>query len=325
MKKIKIAIVGGSGLVGENIVKVLKDECILDFSEVTLYVSKNSAGKKINYFGNYYDLVLLDENSLKEKYDIVFFSAGDDVSKNWAERFSENGAFVIDNSNAFRKEKNVPLIVPEINIEKVNKNTKIISNPNCSTIQLTLATKCLLEFAKSQNANLEKIVVSTYQSVSGAGRLALFDLENETNLKIKEPIKNNVLLKIGDIEDNDFCKEENKIMFELCKILDEKISVCASTVRVPISHCHSESVYAKFSKNVDFSQINGFFDKEYLNLQRDIVLPTDVYGKNKTYICRLRKFSECETTFFVIADNLLRGASYNAVLIAKYIIFNLLT
>ena len=325
MKKINVAIVGGSGLVGEKIVKVLKDEDILNKINLSLYVSSKSAGKMVNYFGEDYELIMLDEKVLKQKYDIVFFSAGDNVSKEWAERFSSTGAYVIDNTNAFRKEKNVPLVVPEININLVTEKTKIISNPNCSTIQLALAVKCLLEFAESQNAEIEKLVVSTYQSVSGAGREAIDDLKNGTNNKFNAPIKDNVFLKIGDINENGFCTEENKIMFELGKILDKKISVCASTVRVPISYCHTESVFAIFSKNVDFNQIKGFFYKKHLKFVDDIMLPADVCGKSTTYICRLRKFSENEIAFFVVADNLLRGAAYNAVLIAKHIINNLLT
>ena len=324
MKKYELAIVGASGLVGQKIISVLKDYGILNNSNLSLYVSKNSAGKILEIDGEQFDLNLLNENILDKKFDIVFFSAGESVSEKWAKLLVKNGAYVIDNTNAFRRDDSVPLVVPEINIDKINNNTKIISNPNCSTIQLSLAIKSLLDYARYSENEIEKIVVSTYQSVSGAGKEALSDLENNTTIKIKEPIKNNVFLKIGDISENGFCTEENKIMFELNKVCEKNLSICASTVRVPISYCHSESVYVKFSNNVDFNQIFRNYYKYNLKIIDDIIMPKDVVGGYDTYISRLRKFSENEIAFFVVADNLLRGAAYNAVMIAKYILENLI-
>lgn len=325
MDKKSIAIIGGSGLVGQSIIKVLCDENMIENLNITLYVSSKSAGKEICVCGKNYKLRVLDESALSEKYDIVFFSAGDDISEIWAERFADTGAYVIDNSNAFRKKEYVPLVVPEININMINANTKIISNPNCSTIQLALSVDRLIRFAKSQDAEIDKIVVSTYQAVSGAGKEALDELTCEHNNYFNFDIKKNVVLKIGDICENGFCVEENKIMFEINKILQENISICASTVRVPIPNCHSESVYVKFTKNVDFMNIKDYFYTQYLKFEKDIVLQSDVTDSNLTYISRLRKFSDNEITYFVVADNLIRGAAFNAVMISKYILSNLLT
>lgn len=319
MKRKKMAIVGASGLVGRTIIKCLIEENLLEKVDLTLYVSKRSAGKIMNVCGKDFHLKLLDDDALKKNFCIVLFSAGECVSRTWAKRFAENGAFVIDNSNAFRRDVCVPLVVPEINIFEINNNTKIISNPNCSTIELALVMAGLQIFGE-----IEKIIVSTYQSTSGAGMLGLLDLRNETNEKIKHGIKNNVICQIGEIESNGFCKEENKMMFELNKILNKNYSICASTCRVPIEFCHLESVYVKFKENVDLSLLSNVLKNLNVEAFDDVCLPTEISDTNKTVICRLRKFSENEISFFVLADNLRRGAGYNAVMIAKYIMENLL-
>lgn len=312
MKKFKVAIVGASGLVGEKIIEVLKEEKMLKNVELTLFVSGKSANEEIFIENKRYRFLILCENNINQKFDIVFFSAGEDVSIKWAKEFSMRGAFVIDNSNAFRRDKNIPLVIPEINFQLINLDTKIIANPNCSTIQLALAVFALRDFAK-----INKIVVSTYQSVSGAGKSALNDLFNNTNFEIKEGISGNVIQKIGKISENGFCEEENKIMFELNKILNENYSICANTVRVPISLCHTESVYISFESEIDIKLVKQSFIKHNLVFDENLSLPAEIANTNETHICRLRKFSENEITFFVVADNLRRGAAYNAVLIAK--------
>lgn len=321
MKKVKMAIVGASGLVGRTILKILIEENLIDNLELGLYTSKRSAGKSVSILGREFHFELLDENALSCGYEIVMFSAGECVSRAWAKRFTQKGAFVIDNSNAFRRDESVPLVVPEINIFEVKKTTKLISNPNCSTIQLALCVAGLQLLGK-----IEKIVVSTYQSVSGAGKLGLQDLENDTEEKIKGKIKNNVICKIGEIEENDFCTEENKIMFELNKILGKNYSICASTCRVPVPYCHLESVYIKYDKNVNLSLISSIFNNLNVFLEKydNISLPSKVAETNKTMVCRLRKNSENEISFFCVADNLRRGAGFNAVMIAKYIIEEIL-
>lgn len=317
MKNLKIAIVGASGLVGLKIIEVLQEEDLLDVENLTLFVSQKSADEEAFVMNKRLKYLLLCEENIKEKFDIVFFSAGEDVSRKWAERFAKDGAFVIDNSNAFRREKQIPLVVPEINARLITPNTKIIANPNCSTIQLALAVNALQGFGK-----IQKIVVSTYQSVSGAGKNALNDLMFNTNSEIPEGICNNLIQQIGAIDQNGFCGEENKIMFELCKILNQNYSVCASTVRVPIPLCHAESVYVCFENPVDALQVKNSFVKNGLVFDESLSLPTKIANTNLTHVCRLRQFSESEIAFFVVADNLRRGAAYNAVLIAKTILQN---
>lgn len=314
MKKISIAIIGASGLVGEKIIEIMEEQNLLKNVDLTLYVSEKSANESIFIQGQKFKYLLLNKSNIKKAFNIVFFSAGEEVSRTWAKYFVKKGAYVIDNSNAFRREISIPLVVPEINSEIIKRDTKIISNPNCSTIQLAIAINALKDLAK-----IEKIVVSTYQSVSGAGKNALEDLNKGTNFEIKEGIKDNVIVKIGKIDKNNFCTEENKIMFELNKILKSNFSVCASTVRVPVPFCHTESVYIKFNKNVELNNIINQMLQSKLIIDK-LSLPTEVANTNETHICRLRKFSDSEIVFFVIADNLRRGAAYNAVMIAKIII-----
>lgn len=314
MKNVKIAIVGGSGLVGEKIIRILFEERV-NVSEIRLFVSKKSAGKSIILGGKEFRFELLTEKAAEQKFDIVFFSAGDEISKIWAEKFAKHGAYVIDNSNAFRREQNIPLVVPEINGDRILKTTKIIANPNCSTIQLAMVLKSL-----SKLSQIEKVVVSTYQSVSGAGKEALLDLYNHTNNEIPEMICGNVIEKIGRIEENGFCTEENKIMFEINKILESDYSVCASTVRVPIPFCHTESVYVKFRGNVSVLDAENSLKADKIIIDDILSLPADIADTNLVHVCRIRQFSKDELALFVVADNLRRGAAYNAVLIAKIII-----
>lgn len=319
MKKYKVAIIGASGLVGQKIIQVLIEEKLIEKMQITLYVSEKSVGKSLNIGKYYFKYQLLDNNILNEKFNIAFFSAGESISKIWAEKLSKAGCYIIDNTNAFRKEPYIPLVVPEINIDKINYNTKIIANPNCSTIQLAIIIDRLLKLQK-----IKTIIVSTYQSVSGAGKDALKDLEKDTNFYFKEGIKNNLILKIGEIDDNNFCQEENKIMFELNKILNSNINIYASAVRVPIPYCHTESVYVKFSKKINIDKLLNSLKVPYIKIDNDISIPLKIADTNLTHICRIRKASNCELLFFIVADNLRRGAAYNAVKIAEHIINNFL-
>ena len=317
MKKIKIAIVGASGLVGQKILQVLYEEGVYENAVVTLFVSKKSSGKVCYFKGECLRLVELDEMQASKKFDIVFMSAGEEVSLRYAKIFAGAGAFVIDNTNAFRKI--CPLIVPEINQSKIAVDEKIISNPNCSTIELAIVIQKLL-----QVCDIEKIVVSTYQSVSGAGKEAVFDLENGTNNFFKKGIKNNVIAKIGELDENGNSTEENKIMFELNKILESNIQIIATAVRVPVLYCHGESAYVQFKHAMDFEKITQTLSSENLELSTDICLNREIADTNKTIVCRLRKVSENEIAFFIMADNLRRGAAYNAVKISQNIIKNLM-
>jgi aspartate-semialdehyde dehydrogenase len=261
--------------------------------------------------------VPLNEKLLKDEFDYVIFASGDDISFEWAPKFKDKGSIVIDNSNAFRRVSEVPLVVPEINFNSIKNNNKIISNPNCSTIQLVVVLEKLLKLA-----NIDNVVVSSYQSVSGAGKEALLDLKYNTKDVFKNGITNNVIPQIGSILDNGFCSEEDKIMFETNKILNTNMSISATTVRVPIPYCHGESVYVKLQSDVKLDSIKNIIKCDYIECCDNIVYPTECHTSNKTYVCRLRQKSPREILFFVVADNLRRGAAYNAVEILNKLIEN---
>lgn len=314
---INVAIVGASGLVGQKIIEILIEEKLMDKINLTLFVSEKSAGQTVKICGSEFEYVLLTKTEANKKQDVVFFSAGDEISKTWAKKFLKNGAFVIDNTNAFRRDKNVPLIVPEINKNEI-KNARLIANPNCSTIQMVVVLDVLKKLSK-----INRVVVSTYQSVSGAGKEALNDLENKTKNKIVEGINNNVIPKIGEIDSTGFSVEENKIMFETNKILNDNIEVIATAVRVPVPFCHAESVFVEFERSVNIKEIKQALRAEHIKFSDNgIFLPSECVGSNLTYVCRLRSCSPNSVAFFVVADNLRRGASYNAVKIFEHIIYS---
>ncbi len=320
MQKIKVAIVGVTGLVGQNVLEVIKEERLMDKVELELFSSEKSAGKRILFCGNEYKIKRLAEASALEKFDYAIFTAGAEVSKKWAKKFAKAGTVVIDNTSYFRKLKNIPLVVPEINKAKINKCDKIIANPNCSTIQLVVVLEKLLKLSE-----IDKVIVSTYQSVSGAGRRALADLMQGKNQVFEYGINDNIVACIGDIEKDGFSKEEKKLMFETNKILEKNIKIHATCVRVPISVCHGESVYVKFKNNICINDIYKALNAEYLCFFKSgLIYPTNVTKSNKTYIFRLRKVSKNEIAFFVLADNLRRGAAYNAVKILQHLIFQYL-
>jgi len=315
MQKYKLGIVGASGLVGKTILTVLKEEGLLEIFDLYLIVSEKNADKEVCFNNKKYKYIKLTEDCLTLKLDVLFFSAGDDVSKIWAPRFAKLGCYVINNSNAFRKEKNVPLVVPEININQINKNTKIIANPNCSTIQLVLVLHQLLNCGE-----ISDVIISSYQSVSGAGREAVEDLKNNTKNYFDIQIKDNIIAHIGKIGESGFCNEENKIMFETQKILQKNINIYATTVRVPVESCHGESVYLKFKNSVTKKLINKVLKCKFIKYSSKIYHNNYCKNKNETFVYRLRKPTKNEILFFVMADNLRRGAAYNAVLILKYLL-----
>ena len=308
----KVAIVGATGLVGKSIIDNLYEEGMLKDIDLSLYVSDKSAGSPFEAYGKRYTLKELDSKALTENFDIVLFSAGEEVSKLWARRFTDHGAYVIDNSSAFRREKDVPLVVPEINLSAVTSNTKLISNPNCSTIQLVLVLNAIKQLAK-----FRKVVVSTYQSVSGAGSDALADLLNGTNNFIKEGIKDNLITYIGSINDRGYCTEEDKLMFETNKILGENIDLLATSIRVPTPYCHGESVYIQFDRSIDKGKVEMLLKKSGIKLSDIHQSLPGCHNTNDVYVSRIRKGSDNELLMFITADNLRRGASYNAVMIAK--------
>ncbi len=316
MNRFKLAIVGASGLVGQSMLKVLEEENMLELFDITLYVSCLSAGGLVRVGKNIELLTLLDQNAKTQKFDFVMMSAGDDVSKEYAKHFADNGAYVIDNSNAFRRDVDVPLVVPEINSSKLDGKSKIIANPNCSTIELVLVLDKLTKLS-----SIKKVVVSTYQSVSGAGTEAILDFKNQTNFMITEGITNNVIAHIGEFEEFGYCTEEDKIMFETSKILGQHIDLCATTVRVPICFCHGESVFVQFEEKVLAKYAKEALECDYIKVDSETVsLPTKCAGENITKVCRIRNSGKHELAFFIVADNLRRGASYNAVEILKILI-----
>ncbi len=315
MRKLKIAIIGASGLVGEKILDILNKDKVFECADLFLFASDKTAGKKMFHKGNEYPILKLSEKVKNEKFDIVFFSAGENVSLEYAKKFVKNGAYVIDNTNAFRRTSKIPLVVPEINGNLLTEKTKIIANPNCSTIELAVVVNELKKFGK-----INEIVVSTYQSVSGAGKFALNDLLYGTKNHFEKEIKNNIIAKIGEILPSGYSVEEDKIMFELNKILDEKIKICATAVRIPIAYCHGESVTVEFEKKVNIEEIKNLLNsKTTMFKDQNICYPSDVAGKNEVAVFRLREFGDKKITFFILADNLLRGAAYNATEIAKII------
>lgn len=316
MKRYKIAIVGASGLVGQTILKVIYERGLFEKCDITLYVSQRSAGKEFLFKGKIFRFVELNEKALDLEFDIVLFSAGSEVSQIWAKKFAQKGSYVIDNTSAFRKEKDIPLVVPEINGSLIQQNTKLIANPNCSTIELAVVVDRLVCLGK-----IQKLVVSTYQSVSGAGRRALADLKNSTKNVFKMGINNNLISQIGEINENGFSAEENKIMFELSKILGFEIDVSATAVRMPISICHGESVYVKFENEVNLIDVYKQLECDHIKFSENhLFFTNDVSDTNFTYVSRLRQKNKNELEFFILADNLRRGAAYNAVLIAETII-----
>ena len=254
MKEYKLAIVGATGLVGRTVMKVLEEKK-LPVSEYALFASKNSAGQKFTILGKEYVVQELKENSFDKGFDFAIFSAGGEVSKKFAPIAASKGCVVVDNSSYFRMDKDVPLVVPEVNFEDAKKNKGIIANPNCSTIQAMLPLKAL-----DDKYVIKRVVYSTYQAVSGAGRYGLEDLENIDGKsplkKFAHPIYNNCLPHIDVFMENGYTKEEMKMINETRKILHKPdLRVTATTVRVPVTNSHSESINVEFEKDFNMDEL----------------------------------------------------------------------
>ena len=310
----KLAIVGATGLVGQSVIKVLNEEGLFDRFQIFMIGSSQSAGKVLIFNNKYFTILELDESVFELGLDYAIFLTKEDVSAVWVKKFAEHGIISIDNSSAFRLEKNIPLVVPEINLYEIKAADNIIANPNCSTIQLVVVLDKLMKLGK-----IKQVVVSSYQSVSGAGKEALFDLLDDTTNVFKCGIKDNLIAQIGRIEANGNCTEENKIINETKKILNLDAEIVATTVRVPISFCHGESVFVKFENETNLGEIKKVLSCDYISVRDDLFYPNKCVGSNLTYVSRLRKPAADSLQFFVIADNLRRGASYNAVKILENI------
>lgn len=332
MKDYKLALVGATGLVGRTALKVL-EEFNLPISNYVFFSSNRSAGTKIRFQNKDYIVKELTEESFKkEHFDFAIFSAGASTSKKFAPIAASSGCIVIDNSSAFRMDNNVPLVVPEVNPEEILKNNGIIANPNCSTIQAVVVLKPLDDAYK-----IKRIVYSTYQAVSGAGKKALNDYENGIkkhidplhiyNLeKFDHDIFDNCIPQIDIFEDNLYTKEEMKMINETRKILKKPdLNITATAVRVPVSNCHGESI------NIEFE--NSFYLRDVLDILSTSIgvrlkdtpeypMPIDVSGSNNVYVGRIRRDNSIKNglNLWVVADNIRKGAATNAVQILKDLI-----
>lgn len=327
MKSYKLAIVGATGLVGRTALKVLEEKNFPNF-EYKLFCSKKSAGTKVKFMGKEYIANELTENSFNEGFNFAIFSAGGETSKKFAPIAASKGCIVIDNSSAFRMDKNVPLVVPEVNPEDIFWNTGIIANPNCSTIQAVVALKPL-----DNKYKIKRIIYSTYQAVSGAGVNALEDLHSQADYnnlkKFSHPIYNNCLPHIDVFMDDGYTKEEHKMINETKKILgNENLKITATTVRVPIENCHGESINIEFEKNFNLDDVKQLLKNSkgivlYDDITKDIYpIATVANGTDNVYVGRLRRdFSQPNTlNMWCVADNIRKGAASNAIQIMQKII-----
>lgn len=328
MKKPNLAIVGASGLVGRTFLKVL-EERDFPFENIYMMSSYRSAGKTVTFKGKDYVLEELTEHSFDKPIDIALFSAGGSTSEKFAPVAAAHGCTVVDNSSAWRMDPEVPLVVPEVNPQDIDWNKGIIANPNCSTIQAMVALKPLHDKYK-----IKRIVYSTYQAVSGSGLKGIKDLEeglkgNDIMTAYPHPIANNCLPHIDVFLDNGYTKEEMKMINETHKILgDNSIKVTATTVRVPVFACHSESINLEFEKPFDLDELKqDLASFPGLNLMDDPAnnvypLARDIEGKDDVYVGRVRRDFSVENgvNLWVVADNIRKGAATNAVQIAELLL-----
>ncbi|WP_300357122.1 aspartate-semialdehyde dehydrogenase [Fusobacterium sp.] len=320
----KVAIVGATGLVGTMFLKVL-EERDLKITNLYLFASKRSVGKKIKFREKEYSVEELTENSFDREIDIALFSAGGEISKKYAPLASEKGILVIDNSSAWRMKEKVPLIVPEVNREFAFENKGIIANPNCSTIQCMLPLKVLHE-----KYGLKRVIYNTYQAVSGTGQKGIEDLQN--GLKGMEAktyphqIVNNCLPHIDSFLDNGYTKEEMKMINETRKILNiSNLPITATCVRVPVLNSHSISITAELEKDFNIEDIRTEFSnfqgiKVVDNPKENLYpLASDATGQDKVLVGRIRKDFSADKSinFWVVADNIRKGAATNAIQIAE--------
>ena len=326
----RIAIVGATGMVGSVMLDVIKERS-LHFDELLLVASINSVGKIVSYCGKDYTVIDLDEALLKQP-DIAIFSAGSETSLLWAPKFAKIGTVVIDNSSAWRMDPSKKLIIPEINGSEIEKNDKIIANPNCSTIQMLMVLAPI-----HKKYGIKRVIVSTYQSITGTGLKALKQLENEYNdiegeMAYNYRIHQNAIPHCDDFLENGYTKEEMKLSNETHKILDPSISVSATAVRIPVIGGHSESINIELEKSFDVSEITQLLKETNGVIVKDDILnldyPMPLYSKNKdeVFVGRIRKdFShEKAINLWVVADNLRKGAATNAVQITEKIVADFL-
>ncbi|MDC0629950.1 aspartate-semialdehyde dehydrogenase [Flavobacteriaceae bacterium] len=327
----KIAVVGATGMVGTVMLKLL-EERQFPVTELIPVASERSVGKKVTYKGVDYSIVGL-ATAVEMKADIAIFSAGGDTSLEWAPKFAEAGTIVIDNSSAWRMDPTKKLVVPEINASELTSEDKIIANPNCSTIQLVMALSPLHDKYK-----MKRVVVSTYQSVSGTGVKAVQQLENEINgvkgdMAYPYPIGRNALPHCDVFLENGYTKEEMKLAKEPQKILnDSSFAITATAVRIPTAGGHSEAVNVQFETDFDLQEVRSLlnqFDGVTVQDNTDTnTYPMPIYAheKDDVFVGRIRRDESQPNTLnmWIVADNLRKGAATNAIQIAEYLVANIL-
>jgi aspartate-semialdehyde dehydrogenase len=325
----KVAVVGATGMVGEVMLKVLAERNF-PISELLLVASERSVGKKLTYKNQEYTIIGLN-TAVAAKPDIAIFSAGGDTSVEWAPKFAEVGTTVVDNSSAWRMDPTKKLVVPEINASELRKEDKIIANPNCSTIQLVMALNPLhLKY------KMKRVVISTYQSVSGTGVKAVQQLENEMagvkgEMAYPYPINRNALPHCDVFLENGYTKEEMKLAREPQKILDDRtFSVSATAVRIPTAGGHSESVNVEFHNDFDLADVRKLLSETPGVTVQDnpdtntYPMPIFAHDKDDVFVGRIRRDETQRNTLnmWIVSDNLRKGAATNAVQIAEYLVEN---
>ena len=325
----KVAVVGATGMVGEVMLKVL-EERNFPVTELIPVASERSVGKTLTYKGSDYKVVGL-ETAVSMKPDIALFSAGGGTSLEWAPKFAEAGTTVVDNSSAWRMDPTKKLVVPEINANELTKEDKIIANPNCSTIQMVMALNPL-----HKKYRMKRVVVSTYQSVSGTGVKAVRQLENEIagvdgEMAYPYPIGRNALPHCDVFEENGYTKEEMKLAREPQKIMNDRtFSVSATAVRIPTAGGHSESVNVEFENDFDLSEVRKLLSDTPGVVVQDNTdtntypMPIYAHEKDDVFVGRIRRDETQPNTLnmWIVADNLRKGAATNTVQIAEYLVDN---
>ena len=329
----KVAIVGASGAVGQEFLKVL-EERNFPMDELVLFGSSRSAGRKYPFKGKEIEVKLLQHNDDFKDIDIVFASAGAGTSKEFAETVTKYGAVMIDNSSAFRMDADVPLVVPEVNAADAKDRPRgIIANPNCTTIQMVVCLKAIEELS-----HIKRVHVATYQAASGAGAVAMQELEQQyrqvlagepvTVSKFQYQLAYNLIPQVDVFMDNDYTKEEMKMFNETRKIMHSDVQVSATCVRVPSLRSHSEAVWAETERPISIAEAKAAFEKaegvEVMDDPANKIYPMPLFlaGKDPVYIGRIRKdlANENGITWWQVGDQIRKGAALNAVQIAEYLI-----
>ncbi|MDP2069456.1 MAG: aspartate-semialdehyde dehydrogenase [Lutibacter sp.] len=325
----KVAVVGATGMVGNVMLQVLAERNF-PITELLLVASERSVGKQMEYRGKNYTLIGM-QDAVNARPDIALFSAGGTTSELWAPKFAEVGTTVVDNSSAWRMDPTKKLVVPEINGDVLTKADKIIANPNCSTIQLVMALAPL-----HKKYTMKRVVISTYQSVSGTGVKAVQQLENESKgikgeMAYHYPINRNAIPQCDVFLENGYTKEEMKLVKEPKKILnDDSFTVTATAVRIPTSGGHSEAVNVQFEKDFDLSEVRKLLSETPGIIVQDNLdtntypMPIYAHNKDEVFVGRIRRDESQPNTLnmWIVADNLRKGAATNTIQIAEYLIAN---